>query len=57
MELDIIAKRYGVLPSEIAKLSNEDFMLTLLTASIGIEHEVKEQEKSIKRAKAQRANK
>lgn len=54
MELDIISKRYGTLPSDVAKLSNEDFMLTLLTASTGIEHEAKEQEKAIKKAKSQR---
>ena len=52
MELDIISKRYGKLPSDVAKLSNEDFMLTLLTASIGVEHEVKEHEKAIKKSKA-----
>ena len=41
VELDIIAKRYGVLPSDVAKLSAEDFQLNLLTISTGTSEEAK----------------
>ncbi len=46
--MDALAKRYGVLPSEIANLSAEDFCLNLLVASVGVEVEVKATEKARK---------
>lgn len=39
MELDIMAKRYGVLPSDFLKLKPDDFQFNLFVASTGISDE------------------
>lgn len=51
LDLDIIAKRYGVRPSEIAKGSRQDFALDLLVAQTGAEGESKAIDEAMKKAK------
>lgn len=46
-ELDVLARRYGVLPSDIVNLEVEDFCLNLLVANIGAQIE----EKALQKAK------
>ena len=45
MQLDVLAKRYGTLPSDIAKLDITDYQLNLLVAEHGIGEDIKQQEK------------
>lgn len=46
LEIDVISKRYGKLPSELLSLSLEDYQFDLLIASTAIEEELKEMKKS-----------
>lgn len=46
LEIDVISKRYGKLPSELLKSSLEDYQFDLLIAQIAIDEEVKEMKKS-----------
>lgn len=49
VELDVICKRYGQLPSDVAKGDIEDFVLNLLVAEKGIDAENKAIEKANKK--------
>lgn len=48
-ELDLLAKRYGTMPSEFLKCSAGDFQFNLLIASQGIEAENKASKKASSR--------
>lgn len=46
MEIDFLAKRYGVLPSEFLKSDNFEFVFNLFVAQIGCEHDARERRKA-----------
>lgn len=52
-DIDIIAKRYGILPSEILKGNVQDMTLNFLVAGCGIDIEVKANKKALKKAERQ----
>lgn len=49
-----MAKRYGVLPSELAKIDIRDFQFNLLVAERAVEDENKRQEKAQKKSLARK---
>jgi hypothetical protein len=46
VEIDFLAKRYGILPSEILKISIDDYQFNILAASTGVLDESRQAEKS-----------
>ena len=46
---DVIAKRYGFLPSDLLKRDLNDFVFDYLIADVAIKHETKQAEKEAKR--------
>jgi len=49
IELDVIAKRYGVLPSSLLHSENTDFQFDMLVASKAIEEEIKQAKRANQR--------
>jgi hypothetical protein len=49
IEVDIIAKRYGKLPSEIKNLDIKDFEFNLFVASQGLQEEAKQSKEAQRR--------
>lgn len=48
-ELDILARRYNKLPSDVVQLDVSSYQLNQLVASVGMKEEAKQQEKQNKR--------
>jgi len=46
VELDILAQRYGVMPSSIASQNVTDFSFNMLVASVGSEYQAKQADKA-----------
>lgn len=51
ISLDLIAKRYGVLPSNLLKLSVDDYTFNTIVAKIAIDKEVADMKKQQRKAK------
>jgi hypothetical protein len=46
IEIDVLSQRYGCLPSELTKLSLDDYQFTLLVAEKALDEESKQAKKA-----------